>query len=136
MKYNIISKFIKDISFEIPSAKTYTLLEKELPKYNLNFDITSNQQKNNIIEVSTILKLIASQEVKNKIHVEINFSALVVIEGDLKDKKSLEKIILVNVPTDIYPSLYDTFIFLFTKSGIENINIPKNVDFSKLYKEK
>ena len=136
MKYNIISKFIKDISFEIPNAKTYTLLEKELPKYNLNFDITSNQQKNNIIEVSTVLKLIASQEIKNKIHVEINFSALVVIEGDLKDKKSLEKIILVNVPTDIYPSLYDTFIFLFTKSGIENINIPKNVDFSKLYKEK
>ena len=136
MKYNIISKFIKDISFEIPNAKTYTLLEKELPKYNLNFDITSNQQKNNIIEVSTVLKLIASQEIKNKIHVEINFSALVVVEGDLKDKKSLEKIILVNVPTDIYPSLYDTFIFLFTKSGIENINIPKNVDFSKLYKEK
>ena len=38
MSYKIISKFIKDISFEIPNAKTYAMLEKEIPKYNLNFE--------------------------------------------------------------------------------------------------
>ena len=136
MKYNIISKFIKDLSFEIPSAETYVMLDKEISKYNLVFDVTSKQFKKNIIEVNTILKLIANDQVKKKIHVEINITALVSVEGDLNDKISLEKIILVNVPTDVYPTLYDTFIFLFSNSEIKNININKKIDFEKLYNER
>ena len=30
MTYKIISTFIKDISFEIPNAQTYAMLEKEI----------------------------------------------------------------------------------------------------------
>ena len=33
MSYKIVSKFIKDISFEIPDAKTFVMLEKEIAKY-------------------------------------------------------------------------------------------------------
>ena len=57
MNYTIISKFIKDISFEIPNIETFTMLEKEISKYNLTFDIKSKKFKNNIIEVNTILKI-------------------------------------------------------------------------------
>ena len=32
MSYKIISKFIKDISFEIPSAETFIMIEKEISK--------------------------------------------------------------------------------------------------------
>ena len=39
MAYKIISKFIKDISFEIPTAQAFAMLEKEITKYNLNFEI-------------------------------------------------------------------------------------------------
>ena len=38
MNYKIISKFIKDISFEIPDARAFVMLEKEVEKYKLNFD--------------------------------------------------------------------------------------------------
>ena len=58
MKYKIIYKFIKDISFEIPNVETFTMLEKEISKYNLNFDIKSSRFKTNIIEVNTILRLV------------------------------------------------------------------------------
>jgi len=136
MKYKIISKFIKDISFEIPSTETFVLLEKEVSKYNLVFDISSKPFKKKIIEVSTILKLEAKEEVKNKIHVEINVTALVLIEGDSTDKKLLEKIILTKVPADVYPMLYDTFVYLFSTSGIKNVGIKKDVDFEKLYTER
>ena len=37
MKYNILSKFIKDISFEIPSAEAFVMIGKEISKYNLKF---------------------------------------------------------------------------------------------------
>tara|TARA_B110000014_G_C19924873_1_gene478447 strand:- start:30 stop:449 length:420 start_codon:yes stop_codon:yes gene_type:complete len=135
MSYKIISKFIKDISFEIPDAKTFVMLEKEIGKYNLNFDIKSKPFKDNIIEVSTILRLTAPTELKNKILTEINFAALVTIEKNFEDKKELEKIILIDVPSDIYPTLYETFVYLFAQSGVKNIKIDKEINFKKLYEE-
>jgi len=135
MSYKIVSKYIKDISFEIPNAKTFVMLEKEISKYNLNFDIKSVPFKENIIEVNTILRLSAPPELKNKMLTEINFAALVSIEKNFEDKKKLEKIILIDVPTDVYPTLYETFVYLFTQAGIKNIKIDKEVNFAKLYDE-
>ena len=86
MNYKIVSKFIKDISFEIPNAQTFIMLEKEIPKYNLNFDIKSKPFKENIIEVNTILSLAPNQDVKHKILTEITFTTLVSIDKNLKDK--------------------------------------------------
>ena len=136
MSYKIISKFIKDISFEIPDAQTFVMLEKEISKYNLNFDIKSTPFKENIIEVNTILSLVPNQEVKHKILTEINLTTLISIEKNFDDKKELEKIILIKIPTEIYPTLYDTFVYLFKQAGVKNIQIDKTVDFEKLYNEK
>ena len=136
MSYKIISKFIKDISFEIPNAQAFVMLEKEISNYNLNFDIKSNPFKDNIIEVNTILRISPNQNVKHKILTEINFTALVSIEKNFENKKELEKIVLIKVPTDIYPTLYETFIYLFKQAGVDNISIAKEVNFEKMYKEK
>ena len=136
MSYKIISKFIKDISFEIPNAQAFVMLEKEISNYNLNFDIKSNPFKDNIIEVNTILRISPNQNVKHKILTEINFTALVSIEKNFEDKKELEKIVLIKIPTEIYPSLYETFVYLFSQAGIKNIEIYKKIDFEKLYNEK
>ena len=136
MKYNILSKFIKDISFEIPSAEAFVMIEKEISKYNLNFDIKSNQFKNNIVEVNTILRISPNIDVKHKILTEINLTALVSIENPSGDKKELEKIVLIKVPNEVYPTLYETFVFLFKQAGLPGLNIEKKVDFEKLYREK
>ena len=75
MNYKIISKFIKDISFEIPNAEAFTI-EKEISNYNLNFDIKSKPFKEKIIEVNTILKLLPLTKIKNKMLTEINCNML------------------------------------------------------------
>ena len=136
MSYKIIAKFIKDISFEIPNAQAFTMLEKEISKYTLNFDIKSKPFKDNIIEVNTILRITPTQEVKHKTLTEINYTSLVSIDTNLKNKKDIEKIVLIKVPTEIYPSLYETFVFLLGKAGLKNIDITKKVDFEKLYNER
>ena len=138
MKYKIISKFITDISFEIPDVETFTMLEKEISKYNLNFDIKSSRFKKNIIEVNTILRLVPTEEVNHKMLAEINLTALATIEkeDDSDEKKELEKIVLIKVPTDVYPTLYETFVYLFAQAGIKNISIEKEVNFEKMYNEK
>ena len=78
MSYKIISKFIKDISFEIPNTQTFIMIEKEILNYNLGCDIKSNPYKENIIEVSTILKLTPNKDVKHKMLAEINLITLVI----------------------------------------------------------
>ena len=58
---------------------------------------------------------------------------------DLKDKltkEELEKIILIEVPSRIYPELRKIFIFLFENSGFKDVRINETVDFEKLYKMK
>jgi len=136
MSYKIISKFIKDISFEIPNIQTFVMMEKEILNYKLNCDIKSKPYKDNIIEVSTILKLTPNQNVKHKMLTEINLTALVSIDKNFEDKKELEKIILVKIPTDVYPTLYETFIYLFKQAGIKDINIEKKLNFEAMYNEK
>ena len=133
MNYQIISKFIKDISFEIPNAQSFVMLEKEIANYSLNFDVKSNPYKNNIIEVNTTLKMVPNQNVKHKILGEITGASLVSIDKNFKDKTELEKIILVNIPQEIYPTLYETFVFLFKQAGVKNIQINKEVNFQKLF---
>ena len=136
MNYKIISKFIKDISFELPNIQAFIMLEKEISNYTLNFDIKSNPYKNHIIEVNTLLKISPNQDVKHKILTEITGTSLVSIEKNFDDKKELEKIILIKIPTEVYPTLYETFVFLFKQAGIKNIQIQKKIDFEKLYNER
>lgn len=133
MSYKIVSKFIKDISFEIPNAQSFVMLEKEIQNYSLNFDIKSSPYKNNIIEVNTTLKMVPNQEVKHKILGEITGASLVSIDQGFTDKNAIEKIVLVDVPQEIYPTLYETFVFLFKQAGIKNVQINKEVDFQKLF---
>ena len=136
MSYKIISKFIKDISFEIPNAQAFIMLEREISNYALNFNIKSNPYKNNIIEVNTVLKISPNENVKHKILTEITCATLVSIEKNFENKKELEKIILVKIPTEIFPVLYETFIYLFKQAGIKDIKIEKEIDFEKMYNEK
>ena len=136
MSYKIISKYIKDISFEIPNTQAFVMLEKEISNYGLNFDIKSNSHKKNICEVNTLLRITPNQDVKHKILAEITCAALVSIEKNFDNKKELAKIVLIKVPTEVYPTLYQTFVFLFQQAGIKNIQIDKKVDFEKLYNER
>ena len=136
MSYKIISKFIKDISFEIPNTQTFIMLEKEILNYNLNFDIKSKPYKENMIEVSTILRLSPSQNVKHKMLTEINLTTLVSFEKNFENKKELEKIILIKIPTEVYPTLYETFVYLFKQAGVKDIKIDQNVDFEKMYNDR
>ena len=133
MSYHIISKFIKDISFEIPNAQSFVMLEKEISNYSLNFDIKSKPYKDNIIEVNTTLKMVPNENVKHKILGEITWASLVSIDKDFNNKDELEKIVLIKVPQETYKTLYDTFVFLFKQAGVQNIQIHKEVDFQKLF---
>ena len=105
MNYSIVAKYIKDINFNIPDAKSFFLIEKNIGKYRINFDIKSQKLKDGVVEIDTNLKLLSDGEDENKITVSILYSSLINLKQDVKDKKELEKIILVDVPKSIYPDI-------------------------------
>ena len=136
MNYKIVAKYIKDLKFEIPNPKIFFLLEKSISNYSVNIDISSNQFKDKIIEVITTLSLKPNTDNFDKINTKIVFSTIIEVDGELENKKSLEEIILIKVPNEIYPEIRNLFVLLFEKSGFNKIKIEEAVDFKNLYKKK
>ena len=134
MKHKIIGKYIKELKFKIPNPKTFFLLAKDIANYKINIDIKSVQVRQNIIEVLTSLKLIPVKDDFEKIDTKIIFSTIVEFSNENLAKEEMEKTILVNIPSKIYPELRQIFVFLFENSGFKDIKINETVDFEKLYK--
>jgi preprotein translocase subunit SecB len=134
MSYKIIGKYIKELNFNIPNPKTFFLLSKDISNYKINIDIKSAQVKHNIIEVQTTLALNPTKEDFEKIDTKIIYSTVVELHEDKMDKKKMEKIILIEIPTKIYSDLRKIFVFLFENSGFKDVKINESVDFEKLYR--
>ena len=135
-KFKILAKYIKDVSSETPNVETFLFVKDNISKYQLNIDITSKALKNKLIEVNTTLKFEDKEPNERKSYYEIVYSAVVKINDGIKEKKELEKIILCDVPTKIYPDLEKTFLNLIHDSGHPGIKLEKKVDFNKLYNER
>ena len=135
-KFKILAEFVKDISSETPDVQSYIFVKENISKYHLNIDINSKALKNNVIEVNTTLKFEDKEPNEKKSYFEIVYTSIVKVNDEIKEKKDLEKIILCDVPTEIYPHLETSFLNLVHNSGHPNIKLEKKVDFQKLYDER
>ena len=136
MSYKIIGKYIKELNFAIPGPKAFFLLSKTIANYKINIDIKSSQTEQNIIEILTTLSLSPTKDDFETIDTKVAFSTIIELKGDQLSKEEMEKIILIEVPTKIYPELRKIFVFLFENSGFKDIKISERVDFKKLYNMK
>ncbi len=135
-KFKILTKFIKDASSETADVETYLFVKDNVSKYQLHIDINSKVIKNKLIEVDTTLKFEDKEPNEKKSYFEIVYTTIIKVDDDVKEKKDLEKIILCDVPTKIYPELENSFLNLLHNSGHQNIKLDKKVDFYKLYNER
>ena len=135
-KFKILAKYIKDLSSETPDIETFIFVKDNISKYQLNIDITSKAIKNKLIEVNTTLKFEDKELNEKKSYFEIVYASIVRVDDDVKEKKDLERIILCDVPTEIYPDLENAFLNLIHNSGLPSIKLEKKIDFNKLYNER
>jgi preprotein translocase subunit SecB len=135
-KFKILARYIKDMSSETPNIETFLFVKEIISKYQLNIEINSKPLKNKLIEVNTSLKFEDKEPNEKKSHYEIVYSTIIRIDDSIKEKKDLEKIVLCDVPTKIYPELEKSFLNLIHNSGHPSIKLEKKIDFNKLYNER
>ena len=135
-RFKILAQYIKDLSSETPNVETYLFVKDNISKYNLNIDITSKALKDKLIEVNTSLKFSDVEANEKKSYFEIIYATIIKVNDEIKDKKDLEKIILCDVQTEIYPKLETAFLNLIHNSGHPSIKLEKKIDFVKLYNER
>ena len=134
--YKILGKYIKDMSSETPDLETYIFVSDHISKYQLGIDINSKALKDKMIEINTLMKFEDKEGNKKKSHFEINFSTIIKVGEEIKEKKDLEKIILCDVQIEIYPDLEKSLLDLLHNSGYPGIKFEKKVDFEKLYNQR
>ncbi len=135
-KFKVLGKYIKDLSSETPNVETYLYVRDNISKYQLNIDITSIPLKNKMIEINTKFKFEDKENSKKKSYFEMNYSTIIQLAEEIKDKKELEKIILCDVQNQVYPDLEKSFLNLLHNSGYQNVKFDKKVDFENLYNQK
>tara|TARA_B100001093_G_scaffold207432_1_gene199393 strand:- start:689 stop:1114 length:426 start_codon:yes stop_codon:yes gene_type:complete len=136
-KFKILASYIQDMSSETPNIETFIFVQENINKYQLNIDINSKALKNKMIEVNITLKFEDKEPNEKKSYYEIIYSTIASVSDEVKtDKKEMQKIILCDIPTIIYPKLEKAFLNLIHDSGHPNLKFDKKVDFKKLYSEK
>ena len=134
-KYQILGRFIKDLSSETPDVETYLFVRDNISSYQLGIDITSKAIKNKLIEINTKVKFEDKSQNKKKSYFEIVYATVIKVNDDVKDKKELQKIILCDAQIAIYPDLEKAILDLLENSGYPGVKFEKKIDFADLYEK-
>ena len=135
-KYKIIVSYIEDLSIEIPSPESLLTIRNTIPDFQMKVDINSKPLKKKMIEVATTLSYENPNKKKVTGFFQIKYATVIDIL-DLKIKKDeLEKIVLCDLQTKIYPELEQKFLTILKNSGLPDLKFGKRIHFEELYKNR
>lgn len=134
-KFNIISQFVKDISFESPNVpELFFKQDNENNQAAVKMDVSINikASENNVYMVDLVTKVHSKLEKLDKtiFLIESTYSGLVQCEE--KDEESLKRILLIDVPTLLFPAVRALVTRLTSESGMSPFNM-QFFDFTALY---
>lgn len=136
-KFNIISQFLKDFSFENPNVpELFFKQENTQAKLEINIDIQIKGSENNLFMVDLITKVHSKLEANEKsiFLIESTYSGLVQMEEE-KDEDVKKRTLLIDVPTLLFPAVRSLVTRVTSESGFPAFTM-QPVDFSKLYEQK
>ncbi|MCL2339094.1 MAG: protein-export chaperone SecB [Proteobacteria bacterium] len=136
-EFNLISQFLKDISFESPNVpELFFKQENGQAKMEINIDIQIKGTENNLYMVDLITKLHSKLEAGDKsiFMIECTYSGLVQMEKT-ENEEELKRTLLIDVPTLLFPAVRALIVRLTAESGFPPFAM-QPVDFQKLYEEK
>ena len=133
-KYKIIVSYIQDLSIEIPNPESLITIRNTIPEYQMKVNISSKPSKRKMIEVLTTLSYENPNKNKGMGFFQIKYATVIdILDLNIK-KDELEKIVLCDLQTEIYPELEQKFLTILKNSGLPDLKFGKKIDFEKLYK--
>lgn len=137
-KFNIISQFLKDISFESPNVpELFFKNDNGQAKLEINIDIQIKGADNNLFMVDVITKVHSKLEAGEKsiFLIESTYSGLVQLDGEAADEEDKKRTLLIDVPTLLFPAIRALVTRLTSESGFPTFTM-QPVDFAQLYEQK
>ncbi|MBQ3784819.1 MAG: protein-export chaperone SecB [Alphaproteobacteria bacterium] len=135
-KFNIISQFLKDISFESPNVpELFFKQDNGQAKIEINLDINIKGADNNLFMVDLITKVHSKLEKDNKTIFMIESTYTGMVQYEEKDEETKKKTLLIDVPTLLFPHVRAMVTRLTAESGFPAF-VMQPVDFADLYEQR
>ncbi len=135
-KFNIISQFLKDISFESPNVpELFFKQDNGQAKIEINIDINIKGAENNLFMVDLITKVHSKLEKDDKTIFLIESTYTGMVQYEEKDEEAKKKTLLIDVPTLLFPAVRALVTRLTAESGFPAFTM-QPVDFAALYEQR
>ena len=126
-KYEIIAKYVKDISFEIPTPEAYVEAAQNLGSYVTKIDFKSNPYKGSLIELNCKLIIEAPESLKNKIRSEVVMAIVFKITDTTLKQEEIKKMILVTIPSENFGFIKNMVTDLFKNLALKTLILIKKL---------
>jgi len=136
-KFNLISQFLKDISFESPNVpELFFKQESDKAKLEINIDLQVKGAEGGLYMTDVIVKLHSKLEEGEKtiFMIECTYTGLAQLDKDASEEE-VKKITMIDVPTLVFPSVRALIVRLTAESGFPPFAM-QPVDFQELYEKK
>jgi preprotein translocase subunit SecB len=134
LKLNVVSQYIKDLSFENPNAPLSLTKLQSNPNINFNVNTNVNKLQQDHYEVSLQISAKATDTSGSKEEIifllEIQYAGLFIVNG-VSDEK-INEILLVNCPSILFPYLRRIIADITRDGGFPPMTIDP-IDFYGLY---
>jgi preprotein translocase subunit SecB len=134
LKLNVVSQYIKDLSFENPNAPLSLTKLQSNPNidFNVNTNVNKLQQDHYEVSLQISAKAIDNSGEKEEIIflLEIQYAGLFVVGGISDDK--INEVLLVNCPSILFPYIRRIIADITRDGGFPPLTIDP-IDFYGLY---
>ena len=96
------AQYIKDLSFENPTAPQIYTEQKITPKINVSIDINGKKIGDNTYEVELLVKANSKYDDKNMFIIELVYAGIFSIEN-VTNEDSLKQILFIYCPSLLFP---------------------------------
>lgn len=137
VKFQIISQFLKDFSFESPNVpELFFGQDNGEAKLEINIDIQIKGAEDNLYMVDLLTNVHSKLKVNDKsiFIINSNYSGLVQIETT-ETEEDVKKTLLIDIPQLLFPTVRALILRLTSESGFPAFAM-QPVDFTELYEEK
>ena len=135
-KFNIISQFLKDISFESPNVpELFFKQDNGQAKIEINIDINIKGSENNLYMVDLVTRVHSKLDKDDKTIFMIESTYTGMVQYEEKDEEVKKKTLLIDVPTLLFPSVRAMVTRLTAESGFPAF-VMQPVDFAALYEQR